>query len=129
MQYAPVPAAFGALLVWETMVLPPMDTLHVTEPGSPPGRFPGGLPEPDTEEQEPAPAVRTVPIELRGLPIALYCAFQEHASALLREYQLTVLDHADQDGGAAADEAAAGAEEAAAGGAVSISWTVQSDHC
>jgi PAS domain S-box-containing protein len=52
-------------------------------------------PEPSASEQHAevheAPA-RTRTIELRGLPAALYCAWQQHADALLREATLVALD-------------------------------------
>lgn len=53
----------------------------------------------------PAPGVTTaadvLTVELNGLPVALYCIFQEHADALLREYLLAALyqEAAPDDGG------------------------------
>ncbi|HET6817500.1 MAG TPA: PAS domain S-box protein [Mycobacteriales bacterium] len=44
-------------------------------------------------EREPADAPgRTLPITLRSVPVALYCAWQQHADAMLREATLVALD-------------------------------------
>ncbi|NHC44217.1 PAS domain S-box protein [Motilibacter sp. K478] len=84
-------------------------------PGPTAARFPGGLPAADPRPPRPdtgatAAEPPDLTVLLASLPIALYCTFQEHAAALLREYQLTVLDQGGTAGGAAADEAAAGGE-------------------
>ncbi|NHC16369.1 ATP-binding protein [Motilibacter deserti] len=80
----------------------------------PAGRFPGGLPAADGRADEASTGegaeVPDLTVVLAELPVALYCTFQEHAAALLREYQLTVLDRGGPAGRAAADEAAAGGE-------------------
>jgi PAS domain S-box-containing protein len=54
-----------------------------------------GKPEPPASEahvEVPDAPVRTRTIELRGAPAALYCAWQQHADALLREATLVALD-------------------------------------
>ncbi|HET7530013.1 MAG TPA: PAS domain S-box protein [Mycobacteriales bacterium] len=63
--------------------------------------------EPDAEQVaevaprrvEAAPAAGCRTIELRGLPVALYCAWQQHADAMLREAALIALDGHRPGGG------------------------------
>ena len=46
----------------------------------------------DAVLETPDAGVRTLTIQLRGLPVALYCAWQQHADAMLREATLVALD-------------------------------------
>jgi len=57
----------------------------------------GAAPAEHESEQITPPATSVAAVELRNLPVALYCAWQQHASAILREAVLAALD--DRDAG------------------------------
>jgi PAS domain S-box-containing protein len=51
-----------------------------------------GSPDPAADDPADTPAASTARVELQNLPVALYCAWQPHAEALLREATLVALD-------------------------------------
>jgi PAS domain S-box-containing protein len=67
---------------------------------------------------------RTRTIELRGVPVALYCVWQEHADALLREATLAALD----ENGVAVDDYQVAAQALAALAAAAQEIFVLRDH-
>lgn len=52
----------------------------------------GGVGGGRADQDVTAPATSTLAVVLRNLPVALYCAWQQHASAILREALLAALD-------------------------------------
>ncbi len=52
----------------------------------------GAAPADREQEQAAAPATSVVSVALPNLPVALFCAWQQHASAILREALLAALD-------------------------------------